>query len=429
MADLAINMYKKANRLDDMIRLVKRHHPELLTKTHVHLGRELESDEKWMQAEAQYLASGEWRNAVNMYRRQSMWEDAFRVCRDKGSDAVTKQIAYEWARHLGGDSSVKLLTKHHLLDDVIDIACERAVRHNDEDNAVSIAEDAFAFAFELARAASKAKIPYVHEQRAIWFEDLQQFDKAEEEFIAASKPREAVLMHVHAQAWDNAARVAEQHDPPSMKHVLEAQGRHAFTAKDYARAEALLLRAEAAGTAIQLYLDAQMWDDAIRLAREYVPQRVRECEALKARHGGQPSGTGGTAGGGAASKAVALREAARQHEVARLFDAAITTYLELTVDVSSDVDMLVHCWGKAVELATKFVPARASATVNTVCQRLAQVQRFDEAADQYLVVGTWRCHGCMLWDAMRACSYMSACTRSRCCCGSAQRWAQRMQLW
>ena len=70
-----------------------------------------------------------------------------------------------------------------------------------------------------------AQIPYVHEKRAVWLEDLHRFREAEEEFIAAGKPIEAVLMHVSSQAWDDAARVAEQHDPTTMVLVLEAQVR------------------------------------------------------------------------------------------------------------------------------------------------------------------------------------------------------------
>ena len=44
-------------------------------------------------------------------------------------------------------------------------------------------------------------------------EDDGQFEAAEAEFLAANKPKEAVLMYVHLARWDDAQRVAEARDP------------------------------------------------------------------------------------------------------------------------------------------------------------------------------------------------------------------------
>ena len=51
------------------------------------------------------------------------------------------------------------------------------------------------------------------------------FAEAEEEFIHAGKPKEAVLMYVHQQDWDSAQRVAELHCPDSVADVLVGQVR------------------------------------------------------------------------------------------------------------------------------------------------------------------------------------------------------------
>ena len=51
------------------------------------------------------------------------------------------------------------------------------------------------------------------------------FAEAEEEFIRAGKPKEAVLMYVHQQDWDSAQRVAELHCPDSVADVLVGQVR------------------------------------------------------------------------------------------------------------------------------------------------------------------------------------------------------------
>ena len=49
------------------------------------------------------------------------------------------------------------------------------------------------------------------------------FKEAEDSFISAKRPKEAVLMYVHCQDWDSAQRIAEQWDPSSVSDVLVGQ--------------------------------------------------------------------------------------------------------------------------------------------------------------------------------------------------------------
>ena len=64
-----------------MMRLVTEHHPELVNQTHIHLGGELETENNYKEAEKHYVAGGDWKAAVNMWRGLESWEDAFRVSR------------------------------------------------------------------------------------------------------------------------------------------------------------------------------------------------------------------------------------------------------------------------------------------------------------------------------------------------------------
>lgn len=108
-----------------MIRLVAIHHEDLLPDTHIHLAKvnathcsnsffsfvsvntdvlegpavklishvfihahahstlfvqELEAEGQLRQAEHHFLEARDWKAAVNMYRNQDMWEEAYRVC-------------------------------------------------------------------------------------------------------------------------------------------------------------------------------------------------------------------------------------------------------------------------------------------------------------------------------------------------------------
>lgn len=66
--DLAINMYKRHRRFDDMIRLVKEHRVDLLKETHQFLAQTLEIEGSLKDAELHYIEAQEWLNAVSMYR-------------------------------------------------------------------------------------------------------------------------------------------------------------------------------------------------------------------------------------------------------------------------------------------------------------------------------------------------------------------------
>lgn len=52
----------------------------------------------------------------------------------------------------------------------------------------------FDFAFDLARISAKEKLPDIHLKYAMFLEDEGKFPEAEEQFIKANKPKEAVLM-------------------------------------------------------------------------------------------------------------------------------------------------------------------------------------------------------------------------------------------
>lgn len=53
----------------------------------------------------------------------------------------------------------------------------------------------FDFAFELSKLGLKSQLPQVHCRYAMALEDDGKFQEAEDEFVKAGKPKEAVLMY------------------------------------------------------------------------------------------------------------------------------------------------------------------------------------------------------------------------------------------
>lgn len=361
--DLAITMYKKHKMYGDMIRLVKVHHPDLVPDTHLHLAKELEAEGNMRQAEHHFLEAGDWKAAVNMYRSQDMWEEAHRVAKNSGGATAAKQVAYLWAKSLGGDSAVKLLAKFGLVDAAIEYASENC---------------AFDFAFELARLANKNKLPEICLKHAMFLEDEGRFHEAEAEFIKAGKPKEAVLMYVHNQDWDSAQRVAEQSDPDSVADVLVGQARFAFEEKEYAKAESYLLRAQRPELAVKYYKDSAMWQDALRVCKEYIPHKLQhlqdEYEREMADKGGQ-------------SGIEAMVRQAREWESSGEYARAVECYLKVTTNLTDDRNVLEKCWMKAGDIAVKFLGQERAQTVAEIAgPRLAEIRKFEQAAELYLNV-------------------------------------------
>ena len=94
-------------------------------------------------------------------------------------------------------------------------------------------------------------------------------------------------MYVHAHQRENAQRVAELHDPSSLKDVLIGQARFCFEEKNFQQGESFLLRAQRPDLIVSFYLDGEQWNDAMRVAREYVPQMLDDVkEKMLARSSG-----------------------------------------------------------------------------------------------------------------------------------------------
>ena len=96
--------------------------------------------------------------------------------------------------------------------------------------------------------------------------------------MKAGRPKEAVLMYVHTHQWENAQRVAETHDPASLNDVLIGQAKFCFEEKNFQQGEGFLLRAQRPDLIVSIYLEGEQWQDAMRVAREYVPQMLDDVK-------------------------------------------------------------------------------------------------------------------------------------------------------
>ncbi|KAJ6223282.1 hypothetical protein RDWZM_001827 [Blomia tropicalis] len=282
-ADSAISMYKSNKMYDHMIRLVKQYHPQLLTETSIYLAKELEADRLYKQAETHYVSVGEWKQAARMYRDAEHWEDAYRVSRAHGGAVAAKQVAFHWSQTLANPSeAIKLLNRYGLSNQVLDYAIE-------------INEYDFALALIIAGGPElRHKLVDVRVKYALWLETEGKYHEAESMFIEANKPKEAVLMYLHAYQFDEALRVAEtslNDDEEVIKDVLTAQARFMFDrdkqtfgidsanfTTTLSKVESLLLRAGRIEIAVRLYKDVGLWNEAGRICEQYAPHLIEQLK-------------------------------------------------------------------------------------------------------------------------------------------------------
>ena len=363
--DRAINMYKKARKYDHMIRLVKKHRPDMIVETHLHLAQQLEMEGNLKEAERHYVDAGEWESAVNMYRSNDMWDEAFHVAKFRGGQSAANRVAYAWALSLGGEAGSKLLSKLGLTEQAIDYAIDSG---------------AFDHAFQLARSSLRSKLPDVHLKHALYLEDEGRFKEAEGEFIKAEKPVEAIEMYIHQQDWKSAMRVAESFHPASISDVLVAQARVASEAKDFERAEKLFIDAHKPDLALRMFIEARNFPDALRVAKKHLPHKVREVNAEIQRMISS-EGRGGTED---------YVKTARMWEESRDYTLAIEAYLNVTKDHISDPDALHEVWMKAVRLARHHEKRQYPRVCEDVARRLMGINKFKDAADMFKAVESYK---------------------------------------
>jgi len=203
-------------------------------------------------------------------------------------------------------------------------------------------------------------------------EDDEQFKLAEEEFIKANKPKEAIDMYVHQRDWVSAMRVADAYDRDSVKEVMVHHAKDLVDQNNLQAAESLFIQAGKPELAVQAYSSKRMVNDAVRVCKKHCPHMLGDVVDSYPEQQGGPALT-----------LEEILDSARVYESTGNYSRAIDTYLSVSETSCNNPDRLEEVWENAVRLAMKHAQERYNDIVSDVAKRLKMIQRFEAAAELY----------------------------------------------
>jgi len=263
----AVEMHARNDRWDAARRVAEKSGDEsAVSETYARRGKALEARLLFSDAETAYLAANKYDLAIAMYEKHRLFDHQLRLIGQRhGADAL-KTARSKLANFLAEEGNLKEAEKRFAENGDWKLAVkmyrdagawEEAVRAARAGGggaaskqvayawARSLDDDAgaallkkfgllesgvehfcecgdFEHALLLAkRGGFKAgAIKEVYLKRALFLEDEGKYAEAEKAFIEADKPKEAIDMFVHAEDWASAARVAETHAPELLPETL-----------------------------------------------------------------------------------------------------------------------------------------------------------------------------------------------------------------
>ena len=264
---LAIDMYKRNKRFSDMLRLTAHYYPDRIKETNLFVAAYQENVGCLKDAENFYIAAAEGFKATQMYVKASQWNDALRCAKSYGDQEIVQKVVNDLFINVGVPGGVKLLEDKHasLLKSAVTCAVD---------------EERFDIAYEIAQLKFPEMIADISLKHALHCEDRGDFKLAEEKFIEANRVSEAIDMYIHIEDWTNASRMAREYFDSRSTNVFKvmiSQAKSmAKSGRTLEKAEVLFIGASEPGLAIDMYMDAGKWEDAHRVAKFYMPQRLNE---------------------------------------------------------------------------------------------------------------------------------------------------------
>ncbi|XP_055351104.1 intraflagellar transport protein 172 homolog isoform X2 [Paramacrobiotus metropolitanus] len=363
--DAAVDMYMRAEQFQRAIALVKAHKPHLLDDIHTQIGEICRKNGNLRQAELYYSKAQRYKELVQMYVEDEKWPDAFRSAQEHMKE-MADDILYLWIGRLGVQDGIAILRNLGVAKEFI----RMAMRSGEFDNASQVANE-----------IAPDLLPEISIQRANMLAESGQHEEAEREYLAADNPNQAIQMYIDANKWSEAIRLTTTYFPDELPQVLMSHAVLLSDSGQYHEAEHEFLNLNRPDHVINMYKSQNMWEDAIRVARQYRPAEAQalEMQSNKAAITRPRTGRPGDQ----------LIQQARGKEDSSDYTAAVKLYLRYLQETpSADPNQLVRVCARVRELATSFLgELEARNALEIVANKLLSLNRSNIAAGIFSEIG------------------------------------------
>lgn len=183
-------------------------------------------------------------------------------------------------------------------------------------------------------------------------------------------------MYSHSRDWKSALRVAEKYLPDAVNEILISQAAESLESQNYQEYEALLIRAERPDLVLQHYKETEMWPEAIRIAREYVPSALPDIQRLQARNSKSSAMI--------SNDSRALLHHASEFTRNEEFKKAAQCLMKIN-STNADQTTVEQALIRAAEICNQFLEGdEATEVAKELGPRLVEISQFGPAAQLYL---------------------------------------------
>ncbi|OQV16936.1 Intraflagellar transport protein 172-like protein [Hypsibius exemplaris] len=236
-------------------------------------------------------------------------------------------------------------------------------------------------AHTVASETAPELLPEIRKQRAVALAQTGHHLDAEKEFLAAGQADQAVQMYIDAGNWPDAVRLTTLHFPEELPHVLMSYAGLLADAGRFQEAEDQMMSINRPDLVIKMYKEHAMLDDALRVAKQFRPAEVRQLE--------MESGSNERAQTRTAKPGDNILRQARNREEKSDYIAAVQLYLKYLAEASStDSAQQLRVCGRVRELSLSFLSdAEAREFIDIVASKYLTLNRPALAAAAFAEIG------------------------------------------
>ncbi len=257
----AINMYQRLHMWDEALSLAEaKGHPDLEEMRQAH-GKWLLDTGQEEKAGAIREAEGDYNEALQLYLKAGLATRASRLIQAR-------------EELLSNPDIVGRVTSALLKGEFYEQAGELYERVDQEDQAMECFRKAHAYAraVELARRVFPSEVVTLEEEWGDHLAENKQLDPAINHYIEAGRTLKALEAAINASQWKKAVQIIQVIDDNSneLNKYYFKLGQHFASVREYKMAEKFYMDGNMQKQAIEMYNQAGMWEEAHSLASRYM---------------------------------------------------------------------------------------------------------------------------------------------------------------